>query len=60
MRPWMHPWAALYIVQIAIGMLVWSLLYQGSLVAGLVSGSIFGALAWLFWRSKPLFNNPAD
>ena len=25
MRPWMWPWASLYVVQVAIGMLVWNI-----------------------------------
>jgi short-subunit dehydrogenase len=58
MRSWMFPWAAVYVAQVAIGMLVWGVLY----VEG-VSGPIFGTVAFLpfaaltlaLWRAEPLF-----
>lgn len=56
MRSWMHPWAALYVLQIAIGMTVWALLDARS--PGwwsAASGLPFLALAWLLWRSAELF-----
>jgi hypothetical protein len=57
MRSWMWPWAAVYVAQIAVGMLVWSALDERS--AGWWMGipplAAFGALAWLLWRSRPLF-----
>jgi hypothetical protein len=37
MRRWMWPWAAIYVAQIAVGMLVWNVLYIGGL-----RGWIFG------------------
>jgi len=56
MRPWMHPWAALYIAQVAIGMLVWSFLDpRGTGFSGLVPFALFGALAVVTWRARPLF-----
>lgn len=56
MRPWMHPWAALYIAQIAIGMFVWSILDErGSLLSGIVSGAVFAALAAVTWREGHRF-----
>ncbi len=59
MRPWMFPWASLYVAQIAIGMVVWSALYTdagfGGLVASLVAAALFGALALVLWRARPLF-----
>ena len=33
MKSWMFPWAALYTCQVAIAMLVWSLLYSGGNLA---------------------------
>ena len=60
MKAWMHPWAALYIFQIAIAMVVWSFLYGDvssvprMLVAGLI-GLAFVALGVATWRAKPLF-----
>ena len=62
MRSWMHPWAAVYVAQIAIGMLVWSLAYgpggAGGLVAGLVSFAAFFALTMALWRARPRFEKP--
>ena len=40
MKSWMHPWASLYVLQIAIGMFVWSFLNDGSsepLVSALIA-----------------------
>jgi short-subunit dehydrogenase len=59
MKSWMWPWAALYVGQVAIGMLVWNLLYGvggpvGFLVA-VVAFLAFGALAAALWRAQPLF-----
>ena len=36
MRPWMWPWASLYVGQIAFAMLVWSLVYGSGGFTGLV------------------------
>jgi short-subunit dehydrogenase len=62
MRPWMFPWASLYVGQIAIGMFVWMALYTdagfGGLVASLVASGLFGALAVALWRARPLFEAP--
>ena len=46
MKPWMWPWAAVYVLQIAISMLVWTGM-NGSLIAGAIS--FFGpdGLAWV-------------
>ncbi len=57
MRPWMHPWAALYVGQIAVGMFVWALLDPRSpgWWVGVISALPFAGLAWLLWRNKPLF-----
>ena len=57
MRSWMHPWAALYIGQIAIGMLVWSILDERAhWSVGIVSGAVFAALATVTWRSGHRFS----
>jgi hypothetical protein len=57
MKPWMHPWAALYVMQIAIGMLVWSVLDERS--PGWWSGvpvfAVFTGMAWLLWSNASLF-----
>jgi hypothetical protein len=59
MKPWMHPWAALYTLQVSIGMLVWSLLDERGpgLVGGLLTSLPFLALAIVLWRSKAKFNS---
>ena len=56
MKSWMHPWAALYVFQIAIGMAVWPLLYQGvSPLVGVAIGLPFVALGVVLWRARPRF-----
>ena len=63
MRPWMHPWASLYVVQIAISMFVWQFLDErgsDSILAGLAGAIPFILLAVVLWRSKDKFNNPAE
>jgi hypothetical protein len=61
MRPWMHPWAALYVVQIAIGMFVWSLHDARSPGAwsGVIAALPFLVLALVLWRSKERFRSGA-
>jgi hypothetical protein len=62
MRPWMWPWAALYVAQVALGMLVWSLLYapdQGPLF-GVAAFALFAVPAVALWRAKGLFRSDAD
>ena len=57
MRAWMHPWAALYIAQVAIGMFVWALLDPRSpgWWAGILSALPFAALALATWRAADRF-----
>jgi short-subunit dehydrogenase len=58
MRSWMHPWAAVYWGQVAVGMLVWSLLYEEgtrSLLVGVAAFAAFGWLAHALWQARPLF-----
>lgn len=65
MKSWMHPWASLYVLQIAIGMFVWSILNdegQITLVGSLVSIP-FLILTFVLWRAKHRFSknlNPAS
>ncbi|HKA16176.1 MAG TPA: SDR family oxidoreductase [Myxococcota bacterium] len=58
MRSWMWPWAAAYAASVAIGMLVWPLLYQQSfaLLMGAVGFVPFALLARELWRAEPLFD----
>jgi hypothetical protein len=56
MRPWMWPWAALYVGQIAVGMLVWNLLDpRGRWAWGAVAAALFGVLTIALWRARARF-----
>lgn len=57
MRPWMHPWAAVYVAQVAIAFFVFAARENG-IWAGLIAGLPFAALTWLVWRNRPLFGSP--
>jgi hypothetical protein len=61
MRPWMWPWASLYVAQIVFGMVAWGVLYgsgepglAGLLLGGLALTALI-ALAVGLWRAKRLF-----
>ena len=57
MKSWMWPWASLYVLQVALGMLVWTLLNDngpGALV-GLAVASPFVALAIALFMAKERF-----
>jgi len=57
MKRWMFPWAALYVVQVAIGMAVWPWLYtETDWWMGAFIGLPFAALAVMLWRAKSQFN----
>jgi hypothetical protein len=57
MRPWMWPWAAVYVAQIAIGMLVWNILDPRG--AGWIGGSLAAAVFLIptvaLWRARVRF-----
>ena len=56
MKPWMFPWAAVYVAQVAIAMLVWSILNEhGNLRLGLISGAVFTLLGIALWVAKDEF-----
>ena len=63
MRPWMWPWASLYVAQVAIGTVIWSVLYAAESRIGIVGGTIAGALvvvpAVALWRSRERFQGSA-
>lgn len=61
MRPWLHPWAALYTASIAVGMLVWSVRDPRApgLLIGLAPFAAFGALAVALWRARERFESGA-
>lgn len=57
MKPWLHPWAAVYVLQIALGMLVWAVTDDrgsGVLVGALVA-MLFLGLAVALLRAKNCF-----
>jgi len=52
-RPWVWPAASLYAAQVAVGMLVWSLLYEPrALAVGVLAFALFGLLAVALWRRR--------
>lgn len=55
MKKWLHPWAALYTVQVAIGMVVWGIIYNDASAGAALVALPFMLLAWMLWRSKPRF-----
>ena len=58
MRGWMWPWAAVYTAQIAVGMLVWSVLeIKGGRgwFYGAASFLPFAALTYALWNARRLF-----
>lgn len=56
MRPWMWPWAALYVAQVSVGMGIWSLLDpRGGLVTGAIAMAATAIPAIALWRSKGQF-----
>jgi hypothetical protein len=62
MHRWMHPWAAVYLAQMTVAMLVWPLLYVeggGRFAFAAASGAVFGAITWAMWRARPWFQPPS-
>lgn len=57
MRPWMWPWAALYVAQISIGMLVWSVLDPrgAGWLGGSVAAAVFLVPTIALWRARTRF-----
>lgn len=62
MRPWMHPGAAAYVFQIALGMLIWSTMDErgSGLTSGLLVAVPFAALAIVLLRSRSRFVSDID
>jgi short-subunit dehydrogenase len=61
MRPWMWPWASVYMAQVAFGMWLWNVVYVGGLrgwVAGLVGGGLLAVVTVALWRTAALFRQP--
>lgn len=62
MRPWVRPWSALYVAQMAVAMLVWAVVYVGGFkgfLMGIVSAAFFAVLALALWRSREVFERSA-
>ena len=61
MRAWMHPWASLYTLQVAVGMLVWNLTDSrgAGLWIGLLTAVPFIVLGVLLWRFRNRWQPPA-
>ena len=57
MERWMHPWAAVYVMQIALGVLVWTHLDARSIGAwsGWLAFALYTALAYALWQSRERF-----
>ena len=57
MRPWMWPWAAVYVAQIAVGMLVWNLLDPrgAGWLGGSVAAGAFLIPTFALWRARARF-----
>ena len=62
MRPWMWPWAALYIGQVVVAMAVWNLLDPrgGGLWMAIVSGGLIAVPMVALWRARALFADRPD
>ena len=61
MKRWMWPWAAVYAAQVALGMLVWNIVYVGGLrgwFGGLAAFIPLAAIAVGLWQSKDRFAAP--
>lgn len=54
LRPWMWPWAAVYMEQIAIAMLVWNL-RMGHWFLGLLSFALYSGIAYVLWQARATF-----
>jgi hypothetical protein len=61
MRRWMWPWAAVYTAQVAVGMLVWGIVYPGGWRGWLGGIAAFVPLAGLtlaLWQARDRFGAP--
>lgn len=61
MSSWMHPWAALYTLQIALGMTVWSFLNgESAVLMASITAPPFAIIAALLWRARWRFQRVSD
>jgi len=58
MKSWMHPCSVIYLLQVSLGMLIWSLLDErgGGLATGLIVAGFFLLIAYLSWRERARFD----
>ena len=54
MRPWMWPWSAVYMEQVAVAMLVWNL-RVGHWFLGLLCFAIYSGVAYALWQARAAF-----
>lgn len=60
---WMHPWAAVYVVQMTIAVVVWNVLYKegaSRYLFAALGGAVFGWVASVLWRARDVFQPPGD
>ena len=57
MKHWMWPWAAVYVAQVAVAMLVWNLIDPrgAGLLAGSIAGCVFLVPTIALWRARSAF-----
>jgi hypothetical protein len=58
---WMHPWAALYVLQMTIAVVVWPVLYkegESRYLFAILGGAVFGYVTWVLWRARDVFQPP--
>ena len=61
MKRWMWPWAAVYMAQVTIAMLVWNLVDPrgGGWLPGLLAAAVVAVPTVALWRAKSRFQGPA-
>lgn len=59
MKQWMWPWAAVYCLQIAFGMVVWVSIYRSdaNVFTIALTGALFVGLAFMLHRARPRFRH---
>ena len=62
MSRWMWPWAAVYVGQVAIAMLVWNVVYPngGGIWVGVASGAVMLVPCIALWLAKGRFRPAAE
>jgi hypothetical protein len=57
MRSWMWPWAALYVGQVSVAMLIWNVADArgGGWLVGILGGVLFAVPTVALWRARDAF-----